>query len=169
MTRAPRPIIPEATYFITSVAHRRKRWFANPQLAQIVVDQWRHYEKTFEFRLDAYCVLPDHYHTILNVGRKKTISQILHAINSYMVTLISEHFGHQTKVKVWEGRPWDNVIRDENMYWQKVSYTLFNPWREGLVRNPLDPYPFSNLMEWLEREGEELLLDLLSHYRRWYE
>jgi REP element-mobilizing transposase RayT len=66
--------------------------------------------------MDAYCVLPDHYHTILNVGRKKTISQILHAINSYTVTLISERFVHHTKVKVWEGRPWDEVIRDENMY-----------------------------------------------------
>ena len=91
--------------------------------------------------------LADHYHVVLNVGEKKTISQILHAVNSYTVTLISQQLGHQTKVKVWEGRPWDEVIRDENMSWQKIAYTLFNAWREGLVNDPLEPYLFSDLAE----------------------
>jgi hypothetical protein len=106
---------------------------------------------------------------VLKVGKEKTVSQILHAINSYTVTLISQQLGHQLKVKVWQGKPWDEVIRDENMYWQKVAYTLFNPWREGLVRKPLEPYPFSDLVEWLDREGEEFLLDLFSRYKRWFE
>ena len=35
--------------------------------AQIVVDQWKHYEAVDEFHLDAYCVIPDHYHTVLKV------------------------------------------------------------------------------------------------------
>ena len=169
MGRTRRPIIPNATYFITRVTHRRQRWFARPQFAQIVVDQWKHYEKAYEFHLDTYSVLPDHCHIVLNVGEKKTISQILHAVNSYIVTLISQQLGRQTKVKVWEGRPWDEVIRDENMYWQKVAYTLFNAWREGLVSHPLEPYPFSDLAEWLEREGKEFLLDLFSRYKRWSE
>jgi len=55
------------------------------------------------------------------------------------------------------------------MYWQKVAYTLFNAWREGLVSDPLEPYPFSDLAEWLEREGQEFLLDMFSRYRRWFE
>jgi REP element-mobilizing transposase RayT len=169
MSRTRRPIIPNATYFITSVTHRRQKWFAKPQFAQIVVDQWKHYEKTYEFHLDTYSVLPDHSHVVLNVGEKKTISQILHAVNSYAVTLISQQLDRHTKVKVWEGRPWDEVIRDENMYWQKVAYTLFNAWRGGLVSDPLEPYPFSDLAEWLEREGQEFLLDLFSRYRRWFE
>ena len=169
MSRTPRPIIPNATYFITSVTHERQAWFAKPEFAQIVVDQWKHYEQAYAFQLHAYCVLPDHCHVVLNVGQRKAISQILHAVDSYVVTLISQQLGQQRKVKVWEGNPWDEVIRDEDMYWQKVAYTLFNPWRAGLVSDPIEPYPFSDIAVWIEQEGKEFLLDLFSRYKRWAE
>ena len=115
MNRIPRPIIPDADYFITSVTYQRQPLFARLECAQIIVDQWRHYSKVYEFRLDAYSILPDHCHVVLNVGTKKTISQILHAVNSFTATLINRLSGHDIKSKVWEGDPWDEVIRDENM------------------------------------------------------
>jgi putative transposase len=167
--RKRRPIIPGGTYFITGDTYRRQRWLVRPEYAQIVVDQWRHYEVAYEFDLAAYCVLPDHYHVVLNVGQSKTISQILHAVNSYVATLISEQIGRRTKAKVFAGEAWDEVIRDEDMYWEKVAYVLLNPWRLGLVRDPLDSYAFSNIDEWRAREGEEFLLELFSRYRRQYE
>jgi REP element-mobilizing transposase RayT len=123
----------------------------------------------YEFHLDAYCVLPDHYHVILNVGLKKTISQILHAVHSYTATRINKGLGRKKKIKIWEGSAWDEVIRNEEMYWQKIAYTLFNPWRSGLVKDPVEIYPLSNLLEWYEREGEDFILDLFSRYKRWYE
>ena len=169
MNRTHRPIIPNATYFVTNVTHQRQRWFTTPRFAQIIVDQWKHYARAYEFRLDAYSVLADHYHVVLNVGEKKSISQILHAVDSYTVTLINQLLGHQVKTKVWGGDPWDEVIRDDDMYWQKIAYTLFNAWRAGLVKDPLEPYQFSNLDEWLKREGKEFLLDLFSRYKRWAE
>ena len=166
MSRLSRPIIPGATYFITCVTFERKPLFANAEYAQIVVDQWKHYEVAYQFRLDAYSVLPDHLHVVLNVGTQKTISEILNSVNSYIATLINRTQGHKIKVKIWEGRPWDEVIRDEEMYWQKIAYTLLNPWRAGLVEKPLDPYPFSNMAEWLTGEGEEFLQDLFGRYGR---
>jgi len=48
------------------------------------------------------------------------------------------------------------------MYWQKISYVLLNQWREGLVSDPMEPYPFSDLSEWLEREGEDFVKDLFA-------
>jgi putative transposase len=169
MNRTQRPIIPDAIYFITSATHQRHRWFANPDFARIMVEQWKYYEKAHEFQLHTYSILPDHYHVVLAVGAKKTISQILHAVNSYTVTLINRKLGRRTKVRVWKGNPWDEGIRDKDMYWEKVAYTLLNAWREGLVRDPLEPYPFSDLAAWLEREGEQFLLDLFSRYKRWGE
>ena len=166
MPRVPRPILTESTYFITCVAHQRRKYFANPALARIVVAQWKHYAVEDEFQLDTYCVMPDHYHVVLNVGKKKTISQILHDVNSFTATLINEELRNKTKVKIWQGKPWDEIIRSEEMYWQKVAYVLLNPWREGLVKEPLDSYLFSNIDEWREREGEEFLADLFARHRR---
>ena len=169
MNRLPRPIIPEATYFITSVTYQRRPLFADAEYAQIVVDQWKHYEVAYQFKLDAYSILLDHSHVVLNVGTQKTISEILNSVNSYCATLINRKLEQKIKVKIWEGRPWDEVIRDEEMYWQKIAYTLLNPWRAGLVKNPFDPYPFSNMAEWLVREGMEFMQDLFSRYGRRFE
>jgi REP element-mobilizing transposase RayT len=162
----PRPIIPEAYYFITSTTYKRRKWFTNPDLAQIVVDQWNHYEIFYRFDLITYCVLPDHYHVLLNVGIEKTISQILNAVNSYTSTEINRHLGTNPKIKIWEGNAWDVVVRDDNMYWQKIAYILLNPWRAGLVDDPFDIYPFSDIHDWLDREGEGFLIDLFSRYKR---
>jgi len=164
-----RPIIPDATYFLTCVTYQRQRSLADPALARIVVDQWQHYAGTYGFHLHTYCVMPDHYHTALTVGQDKTIAQILHAVNSYTATLINRQLGHAPKTPVWQGHPWDEVIRDEDMYWQKVAYVLLNPWREGLVGQPIEPYPFSDLSVWLEEKGEEFLQDLFGRYKRWHE
>ena len=151
---------------MTSTTFRRKAWFTDPALAQIVVDQLKHYREAYEFSLDAYCLMPDHYHVVLNVGSKKTISQILHAVDSYSATLVNEHLGHERKLRVWQRKPIDIGIRNEDMYWQKIAYTLLNPWRAGLVCDPLEPYPFSNLADWIDSRGEEFMLELFGKYAR---
>lgn len=134
-----------------------------------MVDQWQHYATAYQFDLIAYGVMPDHYHVVLNVGATKTISQILHAVNSYSATLLNQAMGQALKIKVWEGHAWDEVIRDDDMLWQKIAYTLFNPWRAGLVSEPLTSYPFSDFGAWLQREGPEFMLDLFARYKRWNE
>ncbi len=166
MSRSPRPILPNASYFVTCVTHSRGRWFDKPEFAQIVVDQLKHYASAYHFLLAAYAVMPDHYHVVMNLTGEKTVSQILHAVNSYTVTLIARAAGSKMKPKVWQDHPWDEVIRDEDMYWQKIAYVLLNPWRASLVDDLLTVYPFSNLDEWLLREGKEFLLDLFSRYKR---
>ena len=106
--------------------------------------------------------MPDHYHVVLQVGEKKTISQILHAVNSFTATQINQSLGIERKVKIWQGKPWDKVIRDSKMYWQTIAYTLLNPWRAGLVGHPLERYHYSNIGWWLEEEGETFLVDIFG-------
>ena len=169
MGRMDRLLISDAIYFITCSTFQRKKFFSKPQYAKIVVDQWKHYEMIYEFRLHAYCVMSDHYHVLLDVGKTKSISEIMHAVNSYISTLLNKELGKTRKGKVFQSGFWDEIIRDEEMYWQKVSYILFNPYRAGIVKSPIDDYRFSNIREWIERESDEFVLDLFSRYRRWHE
>ena len=164
-----RSIIPGATYFITSVAYKRQRWFDNYAPARVVVDQLKHYESVYSFKLYAYAVMPDHYHAVITPGYKKTISQILHAVHSYTATQIKLHLNFVRKVKIWQGKVGDSMARDEAAYWRMVAYTLLNPWREGLVRNPLQAYPFSNIVDWQDREDQEFLLNLFAQSWDWRE
>ena len=169
MGRNKRPIIDNGIYFVTCSTHQRKTLFSNPKYAQVVIDQWKHYEVVIGFELHAYCVMSDHYHVLFDVGREKIISEIMHAVNSYIATVINKDLEKLGKIKIFQGRFWDEVIRSEDMYWQKVAYILLNPYREGLVRDPLEAFGYSNLKEWIQNEGEDFLLDLFSRYKRWSE
>ena len=88
----------------------------------------------------------------------------MHAVNSYTATLINQTKDNISKIKIWFGDPWDVVIRDDEMYWQMVAYTLLNPWRAGLVQDSLETYAFSNICDWIAREGEEFVLDIFSQF-----
>ena len=83
-------------------------------------------------------------------------------MNSITATQINQTLGNERKVNIWQGNPWDKVIRNSEMYWQTIAYTLLNPWRVGLVSHPLERYPYSNIGLWLDLEGEAFLLDIFG-------
>ena len=132
----------------------------------MLIEIIRYNEDPYQYELEAYVIQPDHYHLLLDVGTEKTISQIMHSINSYFATQVNNHRGNQIKKKIFEESPWTEIIRDETMYWQKVAYILLNPWREDLVEDPLDEYEFSDLGRWKEDKGEDFLRDLFARYGR---
>ena len=157
------------TYFITSVTQERKDFFQNPEFAEILQSQLLYYEENYDFDLIAYAILPDHYHALIKLNEKNRISRILYSIHSYSSKLINESLDRERPGKIWQGNAFDEVIKSENMYYQKLAYILFNPWRENRVNSPLETYEFSNIDEVLEEKGEEYLQDLFRKYKRWNE
>lgn len=157
------------TYFLTSATHERKELLKNKEFARIVQEQWKHYEEEHNFELHAYAIIPDHYHVLVELKGEEDISQVLYSVNSYSAKLINEQLEGQEYRKIWQGETYDEVIRSEKMYFQKLAYILFNPWRAGLIDDPYSEYQFSNLEEWVEVEGKEFLEDLFSKYKRWSE
>ncbi len=159
----------KAILFITAVTHERRKWFSRPEFAQAIIAHWHWYSRRYDFQLFAYCVLPDHYHSLIQLDGEKTISQILHAIHSYTATAITTRLNAAKRPKVFQKGTWSEVIRSQDMYWQKAAYILMNPWRAGMVPHPLTPYPHSNLQDWLDAYGQVFMEDLFSKYRRWGE
>ncbi|MBS3765219.1 transposase [Candidatus Bipolaricaulota bacterium] len=169
MSERKRIYKPGGTYFITSATHRRKSYFTSKKPARLVVNQFYHYEDEIGFQIVAFTVQPDHYHLLLTTTQNANISQIIHRINSYSSTALNNHLNNESKEKIWQGKPWTELIRNEDMFWQKVAYILLNPWRAGLVENPLEEYHSSNLDEWKETKGKDFLLDLFSQFGRGFE
>jgi len=151
---------------MTSVTEERKPYYSDGQLAELLEEQFHHYEDAYDYSLHAYVIMPDHYHLLLTVEGGKNISQIIHAINSYSATKINEKLDNGVKEKIWQGDPWTEVIRNEKMFRQKLAYVLLNPWRGELVDRPMDSYEFSSLDRWKEDKGEEFLQDLFCQYGR---
>jgi len=155
--------------FITCSTHKKTHWFSNPEFAQILLDQLHHYTKRDQHFLAAYSILPNHYHAVIGLSEHHTLASFLHGVHSYSTTLINRKLDREEKIRIWRGKTWTVQLYLEHMFWQKVAYTLLNPWRAGLVDSPYDAFPFSNLGLWIEREGLEFVYDLFAQYRRWNE
>jgi len=170
MSKRKRIYRPGGTYFITSTTHERKTYFSDIELASLLVDQsFYHYEDKLGFQIVAFTVQTDHYHLLIATEKNENISKIIHRINSYSSTVLNKHLGNKEKEKIWQGNPWTELIRNEDMFWQKVAYILLNPWRAGLVENPLKEYHASNLNEWKEAKGSDFLRDLFSRFGKSFE
>lgn len=112
---------------------------------QLLETVQRHEQKLF-----AWCVLPNHYHLLVetkNLKRlKKELGQ-LHGRTSYQWNL-EENLSGRT---VWF-RCADRAIRSERHYWATINYILNNPVHHGYVERWAD-WPFSNAKEYLESVG----------------
>jgi len=102
-------------YFITTVTHNREQIFANMKNSKIILVMLEFFKLTLNYKIFAYCLMPDHLHIILQPDGKK----------------------------VWQERFYDTGIRSIGMLLQKIEYIHNNPVRAGIATQP-DHYPLSS-------------------------
>jgi REP-associated tyrosine transposase len=106
-----------------------------------------------EWRVDAWIVMPTHYHFIArspeNALTLKALIQGVHSINAKFVNRIDGTPGR----KVWYNY-WDSCIQSERSYYARMRYIMMNPVKHGLVQNAED-YPFSSYRYFLENSEPE--------------
>ncbi|MBI5266698.1 MAG: transposase [candidate division Zixibacteria bacterium] len=130
--------IPGASYFVTVVTCGRRRFLLEN------LDLFWHGWDTVA--LDAWVVLPDHFHAIVRPD-PKTISQ---ALQSFKLRFSRRYFQRHGKTTLWQNRFWDHVIREEMDMAAHLDYIHYNPVHHGLVSSPFD-YANSSLMNWYEK------------------
>lgn len=104
---------------------QRRPIFRNVITATLFLSVLRFYQRRNDFLLHAFCIMPDHYHLVMELGRIRSLSRILNNIHSAFVTSMDGKT--ERKTRYWSGNTWDVWIRNEEMYWQKVAYTLLIP------------------------------------------
>jgi len=130
------------------------------------------YAAKLHFEVVAYCVMPDHFHLIVqwDVERypKLTISTVMHRIKGRSAKRISDYLlrgrrgfhappqtsrgikasatqGENTRdaIPIWQPSFYDFNIYSEKMLHQKVEYVHWNPVRAGLCKKQED-WPWSS-------------------------
>jgi REP element-mobilizing transposase RayT len=126
-------------------------WLREERIAKIVADSL-HYLDGKVYRLDAFCIMPNHVHAVfapllsehglrLAASAKGTRyasedpapSQIMHSLKGYIAREANRALGRQGAF--WEHESYDHVVRDEREYDRIVAYVLNNPVKAGLARN----------------------------------
>ncbi len=112
-----------------------------PELAKIVqAALLEGHEQTY--RLLAWCIMPNHVHILIKQGDKTSLGKIIQQWkggSAHRINLVLERQG-----PLWANDYFDRAIRDEEHFWNSVTYIHRNPVRAGLVTDPKE-WPFSSL------------------------
>ena len=103
--------------------------FRNEQCAQVVADTLAKFDGE-RYDLFAWCVMPNHVHTVFRPRSGHGLSDVLHSWKSYTAKACNKLLGRTGEF--WQRESFDRLIRNETEFERRVRYTLENPVVAGL-------------------------------------
>ncbi len=113
------------------------------KVAKIVKDALFYHDGS-KYKIIAWCIMPNHVHTLIEVFNGYSLSEIIHSWKSFSAHQINKLLNRTGQV--WMMEYYDRYIRDNNHYENVVNYIHNNPVKAGLVNNPSE-YRWSSAYE----------------------
>ena len=113
------------------------------RVAQIVKDALFYYDGN-KYKIIAWCIMPNHVHTLIEVFNGISLSEIIHSWKSYSANQINKLLNRTGQV--WMMEYFDRYIRDYEHFDKVVNYIHNNPVKAGLVKYPSE-YRWSSAYE----------------------
>ena len=113
-----------SSYYVTFRLHASQAPLA-PAERTIIVSAIKHFDSQ-RFRLCSYVVMDDHCHMLLKPF--EGLQSIMHSIRSYTANQLHKTTRSGTG-QVWQREYYDRIVRNEDEFWEKVSYVITNPQR----------------------------------------
>ena len=110
-------------------AGRGACWLARPEIAGLIAGSLRHFNGT-RYHLQAWCVMPNHVHVVMQPIGPHALPDILHSWKSYTATVANRVL--QRSGEFWQKESYDHVIRDADELEQTIRYVQANPVAAGL-------------------------------------
>ncbi|MCL5257396.1 MAG: transposase [Chloroflexi bacterium] len=124
---------PNHVFFVTLCARHLGQPFLDASLAREVSECLLFRVTRKDWRVFAYCLMPDHLHLALSPEPGKgALSQLLRGYKSYTTRLAWQR-GYSGPL--WQRSYYDHVARREESLVKICEYILMNPVRKGLVED----------------------------------
>ncbi len=125
-------------------------WLKDPNIAKIVKNTLHHFDGK-RYTLDAYCIMPNHVHTVLKPiedlkGQYHSVSSIMHSIKRFSSRESNKFLNR--KGEFWQHENYDHIIRDEAELLRIIHYILNNPINAGLV-DEWEKWPWTYCRFWM--------------------
>ncbi len=142
-------------YIVTSATYRHLPLFEAPDRRTFLVEQLRALADRYGWRLEAWAVMPDHYHFVGHSPENpKTLARFINHLHGVTARHVNRLDGAD-KRQVWH-QYWDRYLADERAFLTRLAYVLRNPVRHGLVADAAQ-YPWCSAREFLDRARPELV------------
>ena len=168
----------EHFFFVTTTVVNWAHVFNEGKYCDLLIDNIRYYQQRYRFAVLGYVIMPSHFHLIVEVDPKHgTISDIMRDIKKFtawdvmevlesdgrekLLRIFSrkaEHFPFHQR-KFWMQRFDDEVIRNQQMFFTKLSYIHNNPVEAGLVERPED-YKYSSARNYILGDHSVLAVEM---------
>ena len=104
-------------------------WMSSDLIARLVADAIQKFDSD-RYRLFAWCVMPNHVHTVIQPLDRNELPQILHSWKSFTASSANRLLNRSGPF--WQVEYYDHMIRDEDDLNHAVEYVLGNPSKAGL-------------------------------------
>ena len=108
-------------------------WLRRQEIAQLVVDALRFFDGQ-RYRMHAWCIMPNHVHTIFEPIPGHALPSILHSLKSFTAKVANRVLGKTGEF--WQEEYYDHLIREGKDYMHAMRYLLDNPIKAGLENWP---------------------------------
>lgn len=141
MSRPLRIAYPEAWYHIMNRSQRSEAIFTEKEDFRVFTALLEETAEMWNIRISAYCLMPNHYHLLLQTP-DGNISRGMRHINGVYTQRFNRK--HGIDGPLFRGRYKSILIGADNHLLQLVRYIHRNPFRAGLV-DALGDYPWTRL------------------------
>ena len=143
------------SYFLTLCCQGRRPLLRDPQVVAWLIDTLRSSAAARQFRVHAYCVMPDHVHLLVESSTEA--SDLPGFVGAFKQKTAYQWAAKHNQI-LWQTKFYDHILRRETAMDSVAWYIWMNPVRKGLCHSPEDyPYSGSFTVEgpWVKRPAEQ--------------
>jgi putative transposase len=166
-------------YFVTFSVINWLQVFVKEEPVNLLLDNLVYCIEHKNLRINAYVVMPDHFHAILldadfdNMNLQTTLNNFRKFTGRKLADYVDSHFPssitstlRDIKVTDRERRFWQHGWHSEGIFFQtfykqKFDYIHMNPCRKGLVQNP-ENWQYSSAGFWINGEPGRIPLSVIE-------
>lgn len=153
--REPRTYLKGAVYYTTVRANAGELLFREDADYVYFLELIRERKIKYNFKLYAFCLLPKHYHLLIET-QDKNISKVMQAINTSYTLYFNNKYKRQGHLVA--GRFQMKVVNKDASLLELTYHIHLNPLRVGLSKMP-EEYQFSSYLEYTKDGDYALLTD----------
>jgi putative transposase len=144
-----------ACYAVAKCLARREPILTDPVAARVILSSLTYLRTSGAIRLLAFCIMPDHYHAVLFLVGRQSLSEVMSSLGKYTARRLNALLRRQGQF--WEEGFHDHRCRDDDDIEDRILYIEHNPVRAEFVSKAED-WPLSSA-----HPSQQGLLD-----RDWY-
>ena len=151
----PHWLFGQGIYMVTAGTHQKLPYLDTPARRDFMLDALFARAAEFGWQLQAWAVLPNHYHFIAaSPGDPGTLRRFLAKLHMTTAKQLNEWDGKPGR-KVWY-QFWDSYITYERSYLARLNYVHHNPAHHGLTSDAAD-YRWCSA-KWFTENAPSILL-----------